>query len=126
MTRCAKRRATRTLAVLLAVPAIAVSASACARKPVGAVILVSQTGTRVSGGRVSFIKDGARIRPDIWSPGNVVVYRVNATTGGGETALAGRAYRIDSHYRIVDIGAVDLGRTDEQLAGQFGVMPAEK
>jgi hypothetical protein len=127
MRRRANNRSALTLVVLLsALAACASAAAACARKPVNAVIVVSQEGIRVSGGHVPFVKDGGRMRPDIWSPGNVVIYRTDATTGGGEQARTGRAYRINDNYKLDDLGAIDLTKTDEQLAGQFGVTPAGK
>ena len=98
----------------------------CGQKTANAVIVVGNDGIAVKGGEVTFVKDGLRMRANIWTPGNVVIYRIDATTGGGEKAITGKAYMINKRYKIDEIANVDLSKTDEQLGQQFGVMPEKK
>jgi hypothetical protein len=98
----------------------------CTQKTANAVIIVNADGVSVKGGTVEFVKDGRRMRANFWAPGNIVIYRVDATTGGGDKALAGKAYVINGQYRIDQIASVDVSKSDEQLCQQFGVMPEKK
>lgn len=113
-------------AVSLATLLVCVFAGSCAQRNANAVIIVNKDGVSVKGGKVEFVKDGPRMRADFWVPGNVVVYRIDATTGGGEKALAGKAYMINSRYKIDQVGSVDLSKSDEELCEQFGVVPGKK
>ena len=84
-------------------------------------VAIVQEGDRVAiMGEVTFVNQGGRMRPQFWSAGNVVVFRVDATFGG-ESGKRGHAYRITEDNKLEQLESVDLAKSNEELAARYGV-----
>jgi hypothetical protein len=96
----------------------------CGRETADAVLIVDGEGVAVQGQvEIEFTPDGGTV-PNIWVPGNVVIFRT-AEEIRGQTGEAGMAYRITDDDELDPIGEVDLSKTDDELAEEFGVETAE-
>jgi len=49
-----------------------------------------------------------------------VIFRVDDTFGS-ESGKRGQAYRINKDNKLEQLGSVDLAKSNEQLAAQYGV-----
>lgn len=98
----------------------------CTSKKAEIVLVVDNNGLAVYGSKVAFVKDGRRMRANVWLPGTIVIYRIDATTGGGEKATGGSVYRVNARYRIDKIGAFNASKSNEDLVRQYGATPDDK
>ena len=96
--------------------------AACAGETADTVVFVGGEGIAVRG-PVEMVQgaDGEMI-PFLWSPGTIVVFRSDAELAG-RTGRAGVAYRIEEDGSLSSIGSVDLTRSNDELAADFGLEP---
>lgn len=109
------RIAATAVATLLAIVA-------CGGEKADTVLIVGGEGIAVRGD-VEMVQgeDGGMI-PWLWAPGTIVVFRADLELAG-RSGRAGRAYRIQEDGSLAEIGSVDLSRSDDELAAEFGVEP---
>jgi hypothetical protein len=110
-------RVTRLVAIVLAMAGIA----ACARPRADTVLVVGAGGVSVHG-KVEMVLDGDHYRPNVWLPGNIVIFRVDQDLAG-QKGQEGGVYRINKDKNMERIGTADLKLSDEELAAKFGVKP---
>lgn len=94
--------------------------SACGGHKAAAVAIVEKDGMVAVMGEVEWVNEGGAFRPNIWKAGNIVIFRVDGTFGS-ETGKLGKAYRINQANKFEELGAVDLTKSNKELAGQYGV-----
>ena len=99
-----------------------------------AVLILQGNNTKLVGKpRFSQVEEGGQQvqKPDLWVPGNVIIIRelddqtakhLKVRNGAAE---AGAAYRIREKHELEYVGKVDLKKSNQALAKQFGVK-AEK
>ena len=98
-------------------------AAACRTRP-PAIIIIGENGDTVKGRPVAGKPECAI------PPGAVVVFRINSAQmvhmyGEALLGMAGTAYRVSGDCKAFEeIGKVDLKRTDDELAADFGVSGA--
>jgi len=95
--------------------------TACAESPSPHAVLFVDGDDVSFRGAITADGDGEWVSFDVWVPGNVVVFRTDATLEEGRSGEAGRAYRIREDLTLGQIGSVDLTKSDEELAAEFGV-----
>ena len=72
-------------------------------------------------GQLEFrLNDSGQFEPYYWKTGNVIVLRSDQRLRD-VSGLAGHAYLVKKGERVHDLGPVDLGKTNEQIAASFGV-----
>ena len=67
---------------------------------------------------------GEGSRADYWRPGNVLICRVGHTFKA-DSCKGGRAYVIRGNGHLREIDAVDIAKSDEDLAALYGVHVAQ-
>ena len=103
---------------------LALSLACGGREPADAVLIVDGENVAVRGQvQIEFSPDGG-MEPVVWVPGNVVIFR-NDQELRGQPGKGGRAYRITEGDALEEIGEVDLSKSDDELAEEFGIEPAE-
>jgi len=90
----------------------------CGRQKADVVAIV-QGDTVAFMGTITFVREGETFRPDVWKAGNVVIFRVDAAFGN-ESGKRGQAYRIKKDNSLEQVGSVDLAKSNEELAAQYG------
>ena len=109
---------TRTRAGLLA--CFVLPLVACTTPKADAVIIVREGGASTVMGAVEFVRGPSGFRPNVWKPGNVLIFRANEQFGD-EKGEAGFAYRVGPKNKLERVGRIDLTKTDEELAARYGV-----
>jgi hypothetical protein len=102
-----------------------VAIGACGgHEPADAVLIVDGEDVAVRG-QVEFVfsPDGGA-QPNIWVPGNVVIFRT-AGEVADHAGEAGMAYRITGDGSLDPEGEVDVAKTDDELAAEFGIEKVE-
>jgi hypothetical protein len=84
-----------------------------------AVLIVEGDHTAVVG-QVKYVNDGGRMRPVVWAPNNVVIFRTDGNLLG-QAGKAGIVYRINAESKLEEVGKVDIKKTNSELAKQFGL-----
>jgi hypothetical protein len=98
---------------------LCVAAAACGTKKADAIIIVKDGGNATVKGQVSFERDASgALAPNVWIPGNVVIFRVDSTVRE-QAGKAGRAYQIQKDLRLKEIGTVNPTQSDEEFATRF-------
>jgi hypothetical protein len=111
------RRALRLLAVVIVLVWIA----GCTRQKADTVLVVGADGVSVHG-KAEMVLDGDHYRPNVWIPGNIVIFRVSEDLAG-QKGEKGGIYRINKDKNLERIGTADLKLSDEELASKFGIKP---
>ena len=115
----------RTVPALAIAFALLVETGGCGRRePADAVLIVDGENVAVRG-QVEFVfsPDGGA-QPNIWVPGNVVIFRTDGVVAE-QAGEAGMAYRIAEDGSLDPEGEVDVARTDDELAAEFGIEKVE-
>ena len=94
--------------------------ASCGQQKADAAAIVQEDGMVAFMGRIEMVTEGGTLRPQIWKAGNVVIFRVDSTLHS-ESGKGGRAYRIRRDNKLEELGSVDLAKSNEELAGQYGV-----
>lgn len=110
----------RIMKVSTAIVSLALIAG-CAR-PKAETVLVVGAGSVSIHGKTEMVLAGDHYRPNVWLPGNIVIFRVDQDLAG-QKGQAGGIYRINKDKNMERIGTADLKLSDEQLAAKFGVKP---
>lgn len=101
---------------------IGVALVSCGRPQAERVIIVNTDSTTVAGGTsvVTFGIVAGVFQPDVCQENNVFVFRA-AATACGQTGMTGQAYQVGRDMKFKDIGTADLTKSDEEIAGTFGI-----
>jgi formylglycine-generating enzyme required for sulfatase activity len=92
----------------------------CGGKKTDVLLIVKEEGVGVMG-TVTFERTpSGKFQPKLWVPGYIVIFRIDGKFGD-EPGKAGQAYEITKDYKLDPIGKVNLNKSDEDLAEQFGI-----
>jgi hypothetical protein len=111
----------RALQFLLVSISFACLLIACKSSKPDVVMIVEEGGGGAVFGKVTFeLGPSGNLEPKIWVPGYVVIFR-NEGKLGNEPGQPGHAYKITRDFKLEHIAKVDLKKSNEELAKQFGV-----
>ncbi len=96
----------------------------CGGKKTDVLLIVEEEGVGVMGSVTFELSSSGKYQPKLWVPGYIVVFRVDRKFGD-EAGQAGQAYKITKDYKFDPIGKVDLNKSNEDLAKQFGIKMKE-